>query len=94
MCVCALCACRCLDSEINPFIQSLPLILHHKEKVFSILMRHVSLPNSMSRKGLTDLIAVLARDLRSEFYPFFEQVVSYMLLMCPIPFGLSRLSLF
>ena len=41
--------------EVGHHIQSLPLILHHKEVVVDALCRHVAIPDSLARPALLEL---------------------------------------
>lgn len=63
-----------MDNE-NPIATSLPLVLLHKEKISRIIVKHLMIPGSLAVTALVDLIAVLAKDLRSEFYPECFQIV-------------------
>lgn len=61
--------------QVAHISHSLPLLLHHKKRIVDALLDHVSMPESSSRKALLALLPVLARDLRSEVYPFFQRIV-------------------
>jgi U3 small nucleolar RNA-associated protein 20 len=53
----------------NDIASSLPLIILHKEEVCEIILKHLQIKGSMSVLSLVDLLSVLSKDLRNEFYP-------------------------
>ena len=57
--------------EIQSKITTLPLIIHHKYEIWEILVRHIKKPNNLVTDVYLELITCLARDLLTEFYPFF-----------------------
>jgi U3 small nucleolar RNA-associated protein 20 len=48
---------------------SLPIIIMHKEEVCGVILKHLQIKGSMSVLSLVDLLSVLSKDLRNEFYP-------------------------
>ena len=62
-------------SEVRPLINSLPLLLFHKEDIWKILIHHIQKPDSLAVDSLLDLLSALARDLLTEFYPFFRKTL-------------------
>ncbi|XP_010532760.1 PREDICTED: small subunit processome component 20 homolog isoform X2 [Tarenaya hassleriana] len=61
--------------EIFPFVQTLPLVLLHKELIFSELESRLQLKSRLSLEPILRLIAVLSRDLLDDFLPFLPRIV-------------------
>jgi U3 small nucleolar RNA-associated protein 20 len=55
-----------LEDDIT---STLPLILHHKHRICNLILSHLKIKGSLTVITLVDLLAVLAKDLRQEFYP-------------------------
>jgi hypothetical protein len=68
-----------LSHALRPLISSYPLLLHHQTRVLDILLLHLASPYSLCKSSILELIAELARDLRSEFAPHFPRVASTLL---------------
>ncbi|KAI9139232.1 armadillo-type protein [Paraphysoderma sedebokerense] len=67
------------SKEIDPFVQSLPLILYHKDTIVNILIKHIKVEESMAYEPILNLITMLARDLGVDFNPFFEPIIQSIL---------------
>ncbi|KAI9249280.1 armadillo-type protein [Sporodiniella umbellata] len=65
--------------EMSPLVKSLPSIIYHKEKIVEILERHLQVKESMAYDGLLDLVTKLAKDLESDFYPYYPRLLSSVL---------------
>jgi U3 small nucleolar RNA-associated protein 20 len=61
--------------ELRPFVHSLPQILHHRDEIIEILLRHLQVEKSSARVAILELLSTLARDLRMEYYPVFPRVL-------------------
>jgi hypothetical protein len=64
--------------DVETYTRSLPLLLHHKDEVVRLLLEHLQVEKSMSTKALLELVSVLARDLRYEFYPYLGRVINVL----------------
>ncbi|KAA0033350.1 U3 small nucleolar RNA-associated protein 20 [Cucumis melo var. makuwa] len=60
--------------EIIPLVQTLPLVILHKESIFSNLLSRVQIKARLSLEPILRLIAALARDLLEDFLPFLSQL--------------------
>ncbi|KMT14841.1 hypothetical protein BVRB_3g065640 isoform B [Beta vulgaris subsp. vulgaris] len=68
--------------EIMPFVQTLPLILLHKDIIVSGLLSRLQLKSRLSLEAILRLIAELSRDLLEDFLPFLPKIVdSYLALL-------------
>ncbi|XP_022999923.1 small subunit processome component 20 homolog [Cucurbita maxima] len=56
--------------EIIPLAQTLPLVILHKESIFSNLLSRVHIKGRLSLEPILRLIAALSRDLLEDFLPF------------------------
>ncbi|KAI5069079.1 hypothetical protein GOP47_0015380 [Adiantum capillus-veneris] len=59
--------------QLLPIIQTLPQLILHKELVMNTLISHLQLSAIHSLQPILSLIAILSRDLRSEFLSFIPQ---------------------
>ncbi|KAK1276802.1 hypothetical protein QJS04_geneDACA000746 [Acorus gramineus] len=60
--------------EMLPWVQTLPQILLHKEKMFSELLCRVQMNAQLSLEPILRLVAALSRDILEEFLPFFPRL--------------------
>ncbi|KAH8402361.1 hypothetical protein KR009_011583 [Drosophila setifemur] len=60
-------------------IVTLPQLLHQKDFVVDLLLEHLSTATNLSQQPLLELLYVLARDLREEFYPYFQRVLDRLI---------------
>uniref|UniRef100_A0A1A9W7R9 Small subunit processome component 20 homolog n=1 Tax=Glossina brevipalpis TaxID=37001 RepID=A0A1A9W7R9_9MUSC len=60
-------------------IVTLPQLLHRKDIVLDILLEHLATATNLSIQPLLELLYVLARDLREEFYPYFQRVLDRLI---------------
>ena len=68
--------------EIWSYVQSLPELIHHQQKVIAILEKYISTVPSIELPSLLSLVSVLGRDLQEDLYPNFHslfKVVSHRL---------------
>ncbi|XP_034650089.1 LOW QUALITY PROTEIN: small subunit processome component 20 homolog [Drosophila subobscura] len=74
-----------LTEEYNYFskrcrkIVTLPQLLHQKDFVIDLLLERLSTATNLSQQPLLELLYVLARDLREEFYPYFQRVLDRLI---------------
>nr|XP_016929874.1 small subunit processome component 20 homolog [Drosophila suzukii] len=74
-----------LTEEYNYFskrcrkIVTLPQLLHQKDFVVDLLLERLATATNLSQQPLLDLLYVLARDLREEFYPYFQRVLDRLI---------------
>ena len=62
--------------DVRGLVQTFPLVLFHKDKIVDILVRHLSVDDTLAYEPLISLTTFLARDLRSEFYPHFGKFIA------------------
>uniref|UniRef100_A0A1I8QDT5 Uncharacterized protein n=1 Tax=Stomoxys calcitrans TaxID=35570 RepID=A0A1I8QDT5_STOCA len=60
-------------------IVTLPQLLHQKDFVIDLLLDKLSCATNLSLQPLLELLYVLARDLREEFYPYFQRVLDRLI---------------
>ncbi|XP_052840785.1 LOW QUALITY PROTEIN: small subunit processome component 20 homolog [Drosophila gunungcola] len=74
-----------LTEEYNHFskrcrkIVTLPQLLHQKDFVVDLLLERLATATNLSQQPLLELLYVLARDLREEFYPYFQRVLDRLI---------------
>jgi len=74
-----------LSEEYNYFskrcrkIVTLPQLLHQKDFVVDLLLERLSTATNLSQQPLLELLYVLAKDLREEFYPYFQRVLDRLI---------------
>ncbi|XP_004305310.1 PREDICTED: small subunit processome component 20 homolog [Fragaria vesca subsp. vesca] len=61
--------------QMTPLVQTLPLILLHKETIFSELVSRLQISARLSVEPILRLIAALSRDLLEDFIPFLPRIV-------------------
>nr|XP_039257179.1 small subunit processome component 20 homolog [Styela clava] len=59
--------------EIGNKAQNFKMIVHYRNDIVKSLQKHLSTPHSLALESLCELLVALCMDLRSEFYPFFEE---------------------
>jgi U3 small nucleolar RNA-associated protein 20 len=60
--------------DIQMYVKTLPSILYHKERLVACIEKHLQVPDSLALDAILDLTTKLAKDLESEFYPYFGQI--------------------
>ncbi|XP_061393934.1 small subunit processome component 20 homolog, partial [Musca vetustissima] len=74
-----------LTTEFSQFsrkvlkVVTLPQLLHQKDFVIDTLLEKLSCATNLSLQPLLELLYVLARDLREEFYPYFQRVLDRLI---------------
>ncbi|KAH8418693.1 hypothetical protein KR222_010628 [Zaprionus bogoriensis] len=74
-----------LTEEYNYFskrcrkIVTLPQLLHQKDFVIDLLLERLATATNLSQQPLLELLYVLARDLREEFYVYFQRVLDRLI---------------
>uniref|UniRef100_A0A6N2MEC4 U3 small nucleolar RNA-associated protein 20 N-terminal domain-containing protein n=1 Tax=Salix viminalis TaxID=40686 RepID=A0A6N2MEC4_SALVM len=61
--------------EMMPFVQTLPLVILHKETIFSQLISRLQMKARLSVEAILRLIAALCRDLPDDFVSFLPRIV-------------------
>ncbi|KAK3414700.1 hypothetical protein EUGRSUZ_H00030 [Eucalyptus grandis] len=61
--------------EIMPLVQTLPLVLLHKEVIISKLLSRLQMKARLSLEPIIRLISALSRDLLEDFFPFLPRIV-------------------
>jgi U3 small nucleolar RNA-associated protein 20 len=69
-------------TEVRDLVQSVPLLIHHKNEVFYKLKEHIEMKDPLEIEVLLDLLVQLARDLLVEFYPFFKDIFPLLISLC------------
>ncbi|GMH20278.1 hypothetical protein Nepgr_022119 [Nepenthes gracilis] len=65
--------------EMMPFVQTLPLVLLHKELIISKLLSRLQMEGRLSLEPILRLIAELSRDLLEDFLPFLPRISESLL---------------
>ncbi|XP_067627368.1 small subunit processome component 20 homolog [Eurosta solidaginis] len=60
-------------------IVTLPQLVHQKDFVIDLLLERLSTATTLSLQPLLELLYVLARDLREDFYPCFQRVLDRLI---------------
>lgn len=60
--------------EVRPLVQTLAQLIHHKNQIISVLMKHLLIQETLALEPLLDFMVQLARDLQNDFYPHFEEL--------------------
>ncbi|KAK9281533.1 hypothetical protein L1049_004436 [Liquidambar formosana] len=60
--------------EMMPLVQTLPLVLLHKELIFAKLLSRLQMKARLSLEPILRLIAALSRDLLEDFFPFLPRI--------------------
>jgi U3 small nucleolar RNA-associated protein 20 len=60
--------------DIEDYTYSLAQIIYHKEDIVSLLVKHLSVHESLALEPVVLLVAELAKDLRIELYPCFDRL--------------------
>eukprot|EP00397_Hematodinium_sp_SG-2012_P000138 GEMP01000138.1.p1 GENE.GEMP01000138.1~~GEMP01000138.1.p1 ORF type:complete len:2984 (+),score=778.20 GEMP01000138.1:39-8990(+) len=70
---------ECL-AEMNPLCRSLPMLVHHSEKIVDLLLGHLEkqkeIPDCVGAEPILGLISALARDLRKDLVPHLPRIFS------------------
>ncbi|XP_014095397.2 small subunit processome component 20 homolog [Bactrocera oleae] len=64
---------RCLK------VVTLPQLVHKKDFVIDLLLERLSTATTLSLQPLLELLYVLARDIREDFYPYFQRVLDRLI---------------
>ncbi|XP_036332931.1 small subunit processome component 20 homolog isoform X1 [Rhagoletis pomonella] len=64
---------RCLK------VVTLPQLVHQKDFVIDLLLERLSTATNLALQPLLELLYVLARDLREDFYPYFQRVLDRLI---------------
>ncbi|KNA06859.1 hypothetical protein SOVF_177220 isoform A [Spinacia oleracea] len=71
-----------LYEELMPLVQTLPLVLLHKDMIISRLLSTLQMKARLSLEAILRLIAELSRDILEDFIPFFPKISeSYLALL-------------
>ena len=65
--------------QLTPLVQTLPLLLFHKQAVLELLLVALRQPETLALQSLLSLVAALARDLQAEVYPMFPAILGCLL---------------
>lgn len=74
---------RSFYRQINDYVQSLPELIHHKDRVVHIIVTAMQSVEAQDLPSLFRLIAVLARDLNEELRDNFHKLMSVLLSIIP-----------
>lgn len=69
------------SSEVRKYVQSLAQLVHHKNEVIERLKTNLQVNGSLALEPLLDLVVQLARDLQSDFYPYFSSFFNIFILL-------------
>ncbi|GAB7341202.1 hypothetical protein MBLNU457_7490t1 [Dothideomycetes sp. NU457] len=61
--------------EISPLVESLPMVIHHEDRILEILLRYIEKQDVHSLEPLLSLLAHFAHDLDLRFEKHFQQAV-------------------
>ncbi|CAL2245681.1 unnamed protein product [Prunus armeniaca] len=73
---------------MTPLVQTLPLVLLHKETIISELLSRLQMKARLSLEPILRLIAALSRDLLEDFIPFLPRIADS--LVCLLESGADR----
>ena len=65
-------------SRLRDKIQTLPLLLHHREFILEAIITAISEAEEISLEPILDLAVQLARDLQQDFSPYFPRLFSVL----------------
>lgn len=74
-----------LTDEYNDFskkvksINNLAQLLHKKDFVIELLLEHISAATNLSLQPLLEIVVVLSRDLREEFYAYVPRILNALI---------------
>lgn len=71
----------CID-QVEPISQSLPQVIHHKDKIFCILEQHISKHDIHSLQPLLEMLTQFIHDLGPDFLPFYKRFVKIVIEVC------------
>ncbi|GLV33838.1 uncharacterized protein CBL_11277 [Carabus blaptoides fortunei] len=58
---------------------TLPQLLHKKEHIVDVLLKHLKLRNPLSLQPLLEIVVALAKDLRKDFYPYYSLFLNQLI---------------
>jgi U3 small nucleolar RNA-associated protein 20 len=64
--------------DATPLCESLPLILHNKDRLFDLLHTYIEKRDTLAVEPLLDLLSQFAHDLGATFEPYLERSVSLL----------------
>ncbi|TGZ79617.1 hypothetical protein EX30DRAFT_321196 [Ascodesmis nigricans] len=64
--------------EVRPLSESLPLIVHHKDRIFDLLYSYIDKRDPLALEPLLDLLAQFAHDLGALFEPYLSRSVKLL----------------
>lgn len=64
--------------EARPLCQSLPMVVHNKDRIFDILHSYIGKKDVLALEPLLDLLAQFAHDLGATFEPYLARSVSVL----------------
>ncbi|OQU96291.1 hypothetical protein CLAIMM_02396 isoform 3 [Cladophialophora immunda] len=62
-------------TQASPLCENLPLLLHHADTIFELLVEHIEKRDELALEPLLSLLAQLAHDLDHGFEPYFPKAV-------------------
>ena len=65
-------------SPLRDKVQTLPLLLHHREFILEAIITAISEAEEISLEPILDLAVQLARDLQQDFSPYFPRLFSVL----------------
>ncbi|KAJ3024120.1 U3 snoRNP protein [Thoreauomyces humboldtii] len=71
--------------DVRPLSSSLVQLLHHKDTIVRIILRHIEVENSLAWEPLLDLTTCLVRDLQDECFPHFHQIFTTIVHLLETP---------
>ena len=60
--------------EVKGFAGSYSQLVYQKDNVLEIVMKHLKVTNSLAFEPLLDLVSQLAKDLRYDFFAYFQDI--------------------
>jgi len=62
--------------DVKAYCDSLPLVILHKDVIFSLLRKYMAIQDPLAMEALLDLLAQLVNDLNVEFLPLYENALT------------------
>ncbi|RDD45796.1 Small subunit processome component 20-like protein [Trichoplax sp. H2] len=67
--------------EVYHYCQTLPQLVHHKNEIFQLLKTYLEKKSILTISTLLDLAVNFARDLQSDFYPYFGEFYAVLIVL-------------
>ncbi|EDV26622.1 uncharacterized protein TRIADDRAFT_54820 [Trichoplax adhaerens] len=67
--------------EVYHYCQTLPQLVHHKNEIFQLLKTYLEKKSILTISTLLDLVVNFARDLQSDFYPYFGEFYAVLIVL-------------